>query len=101
MVRAGNLSPRMKRLDKRPLVPASLLSIVALLVLGAWSERASAQRTPPSPIEVVQLRENFYVIGGAGGNIVVQIGPEGVILVDSGSKAMADEVLVAIRRLTP
>ena len=101
MVRAGNLSPRMKRLE-RPLVPAcSLLTIVALLVLGAWSELAFAQRTPPSPIEVVQLRENFYVIGGAGGNILVQIGPEGVILVDSGSTARADEVLAAIRRITP
>ncbi|HEY3516186.1 MAG TPA: MBL fold metallo-hydrolase [Gammaproteobacteria bacterium] len=92
----------MKRLDRRPLVPAcSLLSIVGLLALGAWTERAFAQRTPPNPIEVVQLRENFYVIGGAGGNIVVQIGPEGVILVDSGSTARANDVLAAIRRLTP
>ncbi len=80
-----------------------------LLVLGAWTDRASAQRRGArnaqprraSEIEVVQLRPNFYVIGGAGGNIVVQIGPEGVILVDSGSTAMADEVLAAIRRLTP
>jgi glyoxylase-like metal-dependent hydrolase (beta-lactamase superfamily II) len=31
----------------------------------------------------------------------VQTGPDGVILVDSGSTAMADEVLAAIRRLTP
>jgi glyoxylase-like metal-dependent hydrolase (beta-lactamase superfamily II) len=98
----------MKRLDKRPLVPAcSLLSIVALLALGTWTEHASAQgapsarRTPPTPIEVVQLRENFYVIGGAGGNILVQIGPEGVILVDSGSTARADEVLGAIAKITP
>ena len=49
----------------------------------------------------MQLRPNFYVIGGAGGNIVVQTGPEGVILVDSGSTAMADKVLATIRRLTP
>jgi glyoxylase-like metal-dependent hydrolase (beta-lactamase superfamily II) len=93
----------MKRLVRqRPLASGcSLLSITALLVLGAWTERASAQRTPPSNVEVVQLRENFYVIGGAGGNVVVQIGPEGVILVDSGTAAMADEVLAAIRDITP
>jgi cyclase len=91
----------MKRLE-RPLVPAcSLLSIVVLLVLGAWSERASAQRAPASKVEVVQIRENFYVIGGAGGNVVVQIGPEGLILVDSGSAARADEVLAEIRKITP
>jgi cyclase len=93
----------MKRLvEQRPLASAfSLLSLAMLVVLGAWTERASAQRTPPSEIEVVQLRENFYVIGGAGGNVVVQIGPEGVILVDSGSTAMADEVLAAIANITP
>ncbi len=77
------------------------LSIAALLVIGAWTDRLSAQRTPPSEIEVVQLRPNFYVIGGAGGNILMQTGPEGIILVDSGSTARADEVLAAIRRLTP
>jgi glyoxylase-like metal-dependent hydrolase (beta-lactamase superfamily II) len=93
----------MKRLVRqRPLASGcSLLSITALLVLGAWTERASAQRTPPSNVEVVQLRENFYVIGGAGGNIVMQIGPEGVILVDSGTAGMAGEVLAAIRDITP
>ena len=88
----------------------SLLSIALLLALGAWTEGASAQRprasasaqpAPASEIEVVQLRENFYVIGGAGGNIVMQTGPEGIILVDSGSTPMANEVLAAIRRVTP
>jgi glyoxylase-like metal-dependent hydrolase (beta-lactamase superfamily II) len=87
----------------------SLLSIGPLLVLGAWTDHASAQRTPRTPaqpapasqIEVEQLRENFWVIGGAGGNILMQTGPEGVILVDSGSTARAEEVLATIRRLTP
>ena len=49
----------------------------------------------------MQLRPNFYVIGGAGGNILMQTGPEGVILVDSGSTAIADEVLATIAKLTP
>ena len=64
-------------------------------------QRAVAAPEKSGGLEVVQLRPNFYVIGGAGGNIVVQTGPDGVILVDSGSTAMADEVLAAIRRLTP
>jgi cyclase len=93
----------MKRLvGKERLAPAfSLLSIAIFLAFGAWTDGAFAQRAAASDVEVVQLRPNVYVIGGAGGNIVVQIGPEGVILVDSGSTAMADEVLAAIRRLTP
>src|SRR5439155_18851247 len=40
-------------------------------------------------------------IAGAGGNIVVQLGPVGVILVDSGSAQMSDKVLATIRHLTP
>jgi cyclase len=79
----------------------SLVAAAAILMLGAWSGRASAQQASESDLEVVQLRPNIYMIGGAGGNIVVQTGPEGVILVDSGSTAMADKVLAAIRQLTP
>jgi glyoxylase-like metal-dependent hydrolase (beta-lactamase superfamily II) len=85
------------------------LSIAVLLVQGVSPDSASAQRAragaaaqpPPSEVEVVQLRDNVYVIGGAGGNILMQTGPEGIILVDSGSAPMADEVLAAIRRVTP
>ena len=63
--------------------------------------RAAAQQEQSGGLEVVQLRPNFHVIAGAGGNIVVQTGPEGVILVDSGSTATADQVLAAIKRITP
>jgi glyoxylase-like metal-dependent hydrolase (beta-lactamase superfamily II) len=71
--------------------------LVAIAVLLAVGVAAQAQT---GDLDVVQLRPNFYVIGGAGGNVVVQLGPEGVILVDSGSTERADQVLAAIRRLT-
>jgi cyclase len=82
-----------------------LAAIWAIAVAAGMSFDGSAQRAVAQDtsggLDVVQLRSNFYVIGGAGGNIVVQTGPDGVILVDSGSTAMADEVLATIRRLTP
>ena len=76
------------------------LALALLLALGGSTERAVAQAQENDGLAVVQLRPNFYVIAGAGGNIVVQLGPEGVILVDSGSTEKADLVLAAIRRLT-
>jgi cyclase len=82
-------------------VSSALLSAAIILGFGTWIDRAFAQQAPPSDLEVVQLRPNFYVIGGAGGNVVVQTGPQGIILVDSGSTGMADRVLATIRRLTP
>ena len=36
---------------------------------------------------MLQLQPNFYVIAGAGGNVGVQIGPDGVVIVDTGSAA--------------
>jgi cyclase len=71
--------------------------LVAIALLLAVRVAAQAQT---GDLDVVQLRPNFYVIGGAGGNVVVQLGPEGVILVDSGSTERADRLLAAIRRLT-
>ena len=73
---------------------AWLVAIALLLAVGV------AVHAQTGDLDVVQLRPNFYVIGGAGGNVVVQLGPEGVILVDSGSTERADLVLAAIRRLT-
>jgi cyclase len=74
---------------------------VALAAVAGPARPTAAQEPRAGGLSVVQLRPNFYVIGGAGGNIVVQIGPEGVVLVDSGSTANADRVLAEIRRLTP
>jgi glyoxylase-like metal-dependent hydrolase (beta-lactamase superfamily II) len=70
-------------------------------VAGAARPQAADGRPQATDgLDVVQIRPNFYVIGGAGGNIVMQTGPEGVILVDSGSTENADKVLAAIRRVT-
>jgi glyoxylase-like metal-dependent hydrolase (beta-lactamase superfamily II) len=66
--------------------------LAVIFVVGGWEQRVIARQ---------ELRPNFYVIAGAGGNILMQVGPEGVILVDSGSSEMADKVLATIRRITP
>jgi cyclase len=76
-----------------------LLAVAAVLI--GWHPRLSARQEAADGLDLVQIRPNFYVIAGAGGNIVMQTGPEGVILVDSGSTAMADKVLATIRRVTP
>jgi glyoxylase-like metal-dependent hydrolase (beta-lactamase superfamily II) len=77
------------------------LAATVILGSGGQTDRAAAQQALSSELEVVQLRPNFYLIAGAGGNIVVQIGPIGVILVDSGSTDMSDKVLATIRQITP
>jgi glyoxylase-like metal-dependent hydrolase (beta-lactamase superfamily II) len=62
------------------------------------------QRQPPvaaSELEVLQLRPNFFLIAGAGGNISVQTGEDGVVVVDAGTASSAEAVVAAIKKLTP
>jgi cyclase len=60
----------------------------------------AAQQPSATNLEVLQLRPNFYMIAGAGGNIGFQIGVDGVVVVDSGSASSADAVIDAIRKVT-
>jgi glyoxylase-like metal-dependent hydrolase (beta-lactamase superfamily II) len=74
-----------------------IFRIVTLMLAAALF----AQRPPVSELEVLQLRPNFYMIAGAGGNIGLQVGTDGVVVVDSGSAASTESVLAAIKKITP
>ena len=69
---------------------------VMLFVL-AGSVRAQ-QETPD--IEVIQVRPNFYMIAGAGAHIGMQVGPDGVVLVNTGTREASAAVLAQIRKIT-
>ena len=76
----------------------------AIAILGAALATVAglvAQQAPLGNLEVLQIRPNFYLIAGAGGNIGVQVGADGVVVVDSGSAANADAVVDAIKKITP
>ena len=50
-----------------------------------------------SPVKVLPVRGHIYVLMGAGANITLSVGLDGVLTVDSGSAEMSDQVLAAIR----
>jgi cyclase len=85
----------------RTAVP-SLIALVLLLGGGDWpySVHAGQRGSDQAPLETIQIRPNFYVIFGAGSNVAVHVGEDGVILVDSGSATMADALLAAIKAIT-
>ncbi len=60
---------------------------------------ARAQPTDDE-IEVLRVRPNFYMLAGAGGNIAVQTGLDGAVVVDAGTLAASDRVVAAIKKLT-
>jgi cyclase len=59
-----------------------------------------AQPAPGANLELLQLRPNFYMIAGAGGNIGFQVGADGVVVVDSGTASSADAIVAAIKKVT-
>src|SRR6185369_11817019 len=52
-------------------------------------------------VETLKVRDNFFVIAGGGGNVGVQVGDDGVVVVDAGSAASAPAIVAAIKRITP
>jgi glyoxylase-like metal-dependent hydrolase (beta-lactamase superfamily II) len=55
---------------------------------------------PPDTIHIQHVQGNVHMIVGAGGNIVVQAGDEGVLVIDTGLAARSADVLAAIRRIS-
>ena len=55
---------------------------------------------PKGEIHTQRIRGNVYMLYGAGGNITVQVGNEGVFVVDTGLANMGDKVLAAIQKLS-
>ncbi len=82
-------------------LPRAWLLPIALVafVLVAPPAHTAAQQVSSSQIQVLPVRGNIYVLQGAGANITVSIGRDGVLMVDSGLASMGDQVLTAIRRL--
>jgi len=56
-------------------------------------------RTASPPLTVERLSDTLYLIQGAGGNVVALTAPEGVLLVDSGSKERSRELLRTVAAL--
>src|ERR1700693_2021325 len=51
-------------------------------------------------VHVLPVQGNVYMLVGAGGNITLQVGNEGILLVDTGLAPMSDKVIAAIRKIS-
>ena len=73
-----------------------------LLVSAAVASTCMAQQNQAANvhIQVLPVQGNLYIIAGAGGNIAVQVGQEGVLVVDTGLAGTSDAVLSEIRKLS-
>ena len=100
-------------------------AVVGLVCAGARTEARQAAQSPAAPgrgqqppaapapqsrgvsqpnadaeVHTLHVQGNVYMLVGAGGNITLQIGDDGVLLVDTGLAQNVDKVVAAVRALS-
>jgi cyclase len=80
-------------------MPRFLCIASALLFLGLSGSTQFVYSQEPR-LELLPVQGNISMLAGAGGNITVQVGRDGVLLVDTGVAAMSEKVLQAIQTLS-
>jgi glyoxylase-like metal-dependent hydrolase (beta-lactamase superfamily II) len=66
----------------------------------SWAWKPEIVSVEPGRLHVMPVRGNVHMVVGAGGNITVHAGTDGILLVDSGTTEMSDRVLAAIRSIS-
>jgi cyclase len=82
--------------------------------LAASSAQQSQEPAPPpniiqamraagsiTPIKVTKLTDTIFLLQGVGGNIVVHIGPDGKLMIDSSVGTAANRIREALEKLDP
>ena len=93
------------RATARKLVPPTAEVKLTPVYNDASTRIAERAATQPKPVptydqvEWLHAAGNVYMIGGAGANIAVSAGGDGIFLVDSGAAEASPKVLDAIQRI--
>jgi len=103
---------------KTTLYKLSVMSAITLTALAGLSMLVSAQqpapqvrtqrqmRIPEKPdfakleIQTLKVQGNVSMLAGGGGNVAVQAGDDGILIVDTGFEQMAAKTLAAVRKIS-
>src|SRR5687767_15468948 len=103
---------------KTTLYKLTVMSAITLAALAGLSMLVSAQqpaaqirtqrqvRIPEKPdfakleVQTLKVQGNVSMLAGAGGNIAVQAGDSGILIVDTGFEQMATKTLAAVRKIS-
>jgi cyclase len=74
------------------------VALAAILLTAPLLAQQNPARTQTNDIEILPVHGRIYMLVGAGANITLSIGKDGVLIVDSGTAEMSDKVLAAINQ---
>ena len=78
------------------------LRILAGILLAVLCQQQSLAQVPDAEptVEVLQVRDDIYMLVGQGGNITMQVGDDGILIVDTQFARMSDAIIAAIREIS-
>jgi len=80
---------------KKPLAAA-----VSIYLFVAFASAQQNQNFNSVEIHILPVQGNVYMLVGAGGNMTVQVGNDGVLIVDTQYAPLSEKILAAIRTLS-
>src|SRR5215210_4380687 len=87
-----------------------VLATVASMLTGAAAAQPAVQPPMAAPplvdwskvqIKTTDLGHNTYMLEGAGGNITIAVGSDGIIMVDGQFAPLSDKIKAAIKAISP
>jgi cyclase len=79
-------------------IHAMLLAVLCGIGFGAAAQQP--QNFDAVQVHALKVRDNLYMIVGAGGNITMQIGDDGILLVDTEYAPLTPKIVAEIRKIT-
>jgi hypothetical protein len=93
--------------NRRVFLHPRVALVAATMSAAVVSGIVTAQQAPPQQpnfdainVRSFKVQDNVYMLAGAGGNVTVQTGNAGVLVVDTQFAQMADKLLAEIARLS-
>jgi len=89
-------------MKKRLVAFAAAAALALSIIAAARAEQGSPSAGSPAQAPTVRslhVQGNVWMINAGAVNVAVQIGDQGVLLVDTGPEGLADAILTEVRRL--
>ena len=78
----------------------SLLGVIALALVLLSTAALAQNRFANVEVKATKVRGNVYMLTGAGGNIGVSVGDDGILIVDDQFAPLADKIRAALKELS-
>src|SRR5215510_973109 len=78
----------------------ALVAAACLAVAAQQAGGGGGQNFDNVQVNIQKAQGNIYMLVGAGGNVTIQVGSEGVLMVDTQFAPMSNKLLAAIKTIS-